>query len=123
MTDAELQFFMGHERALPIYAALRALVLERWPETEIRVAKTQISFRARFGFAFVSTRRMGRACPEVFIVVSFGLGRELKSPRVFAASEPYPNRWTHHVIAAGPEEIDGELMAWLGEAHDFALSK
>ena len=63
MTDAELQFFMGHERALPIYAALRALVLGRWPETEIRVAKTQISFRARYGFAFVSTRRMSRACP------------------------------------------------------------
>ena len=38
------------------------------------------------------------------------------------AVEPYPNRWTHHVTAAA-DEIDGELMDWLREAHDFALLK
>ena len=123
MTQDELQFFAGHGAALPIYTELRSRVFAQWPDVEVRVARTQITFRARYGFAFVSTRRMGRRCPEVFIIVSFGLGREVCSERIFAASEPYPNRWTHHVIVASPDEVDGELMGWLAEAHDFALNK
>ena len=123
MTQDELQFFAGHGAALPIYTELRSRVFAQWPDGEVRVARTQITFRARYGFAFVSTRRMGRRCPEVFIIVSFGLGREVRSERIFAASEPYPNRWTHHVIVASPDEVDGELMGWLAEAHDFALNK
>ncbi len=123
MTQDELQFFAGHGAALPIYTELRSRVFARWPDVEVRVARTQITFKARYGFAFVSTRRMGRRCPEVFIIVSFGLGREVRSERIFAASEPYPNRWTHHVIVASPDEVDGELMGWLAEAHDFALNK
>lgn len=123
MTQDELQFFAGHGSALPIYTELRSRVFAQWPDVEVRVARTQITFKARYGFAFVSTRRMGRRCPEVFIIVSFGLGREVRSERIFAASEPYPNRWTHHVIVASPDEVDGELMGWLAEAHDFALNK
>lgn len=123
MTQDELQFFAGHGAALPIYTELRSRVFAQWPDVEVRVARTQITFKARYGFAFVSTRRMGRRCPEVFIIVTFGLGREIRSERIFAASEPYPNRWTHHVIVASPDEVDGELMGWLAEAHDFALNK
>ena len=123
MTQDELQFFAGHGAALPIYTELRSRVFAQWPDVEVRVARTQITFKARYGFAFVSTRRMGRRCPEVFIIVSFGRGREVCSERIFAASEPYPNRWTHHVIVASPDEVDGELMGWLAEAHDFALNK
>ena len=123
MTQDELQFFASHGAALPIYTELRSRVFAQWPDVEVRVARTQITFKARYGFAFVSTRRMGRRCPEVFIIVSFGLGREVRSERIFAASEPYPNRWTHHVIVASPDEVDGELMGWLAEAHDFALNK
>ncbi len=123
MTQDELQFFAGHGAALPIYTELRSRVFAQWPDVEVRVARTQITFKARYGFAFVSTRRIGRRCPEVFIIVSFGLGREVCSERIFAASEPYPNRWTHHVIVASPDEVDGELMGWLAEAHDFALNK
>ena len=123
MNADELQLFSGHEAALPLYVKLREEILTLWPDVEIRAARTQITFKARYGFAFVSTRRMGRRCPEVFIIVSFGLGREVRSERIFAASEPYPNRWTHHVIVASPDEVDGELMGWLAEAHDFALNK
>ena len=37
--------------------------------------------------------------------------------------EPYPGRWTNHILVTRPEELDGELMEWLREAQDFALSK
>lgn len=62
-------------------------------------------------------------CPEVFLILSFGLRYRLDSPRVAAAAEPYPNRWTHHVIVSDRGQIDDELMGWLREAHDFALIK
>ena len=123
MTQDELQFFAGHGAALPIYTERRSRVFAQWPDVEVRVARTQITFKARYGFAFVSTRRMGRRCPEVFIIVSFGLHREVSSPRILAASEPCPGRWTHHVIVSDLSEIDGELLGWISEAHDYALVK
>ena len=39
------------------------------------------------------------------------------------AVEPYPNRWTHHVVVSRLEELDEELMDWLREAYDFAQNK
>ena len=45
------------------------------------------------------------------------------SPRIAAAVEPYPCRWTHHVLIASPAEIDGELMAWVREAAAFSAGK
>ena len=37
--------------------------------------------------------------------------------------EPYPGRWTNHILITRPEEVDVELMEWLREAHNFALRK
>lgn len=39
------------------------------------------------------------------------------------AVEPYPNRWTHHVLISAPEEIDDELMGWIKEASIFSEGK
>ena len=124
MTVDELALFSGRPAALTLYERLRAGILARWPDVEVRAARTQITFRERYGFAFVSTRRMGRACPaEGFIILSFGLGRRLDSPRLLAAVEPYPGRWTHHVCVSSAEQLDGELFSWLAEARAFALVK
>jgi len=51
------------------------------------------------------------------------LGYRAEHPRIVEAVEPYPNRWTYHVIIARPEEIDEQVMTWLREAYDFALNK
>ena len=45
------------------------------------------------------------------------------SPRLIASSEPYPNRWTHHVLISSPEEVDQELTAWVLEAARFSAGK
>ena len=122
MTAEELLFFNPMPRALPLYEALSDKLLAMFPNVAVKVQKTQITFREKYGFAFVSLRRM-KGCPEVFLILSFGLSHRLDSPRVAAAAEPYPNRWTHHVIVSDQSQIDGELMSWLREAHDFALTK
>ena len=64
-----------------------------------------------------------KGCPEVFLIVTFGLSHRLDSPRIAAAVEPYPNRWTHHVLIERPEQIDAELIGWLREAYEFSESK
>ena len=122
MTADELMFFNAMPGALPLYEALRRKLLTACPDTTLKVQKTQITFRAKYGYAFVSLRRM-RGCPEVFMIVSFGLSHRLDGPRIAAAVEPYPGRWTHHTIVSEAKQLDGELMGWLREAHDFALVK
>lgn len=122
MTSDELFFFDSIPDALPLYAALSEKLLAAFPNVTIEVKKTQITFLEKYGFAFVSLRRM-KSCPKVFIILTFGLSHQLDSPRIAVAVEPYPNRWTHHVIVQSAEEIDGELMGWLRSAHDFALIK
>lgn len=55
--------------------------------------------------------------------MTLGLGRRLESPRVAVAVEPYPGRWTHHILLTSESELDAEVRAWLHEAYDFAESK
>lgn len=122
MTTDELLFFNAMPGALPLYDALRSHILSAYPETAVEVKKTQINFKARYGFAFVSLGRM-KGCPETYLILTLGLDRRLSSPRVAVAVEPYPGRWTHHFILSRADQLDGELLGWLGEAHDFAQRK
>lgn len=122
MTVDELWFFEGKGRQLELYQQLRRKMEEAFPHMGVKVQKTQITFVERHVFGCVSLRKL-KGYPPASLVVSFGLGRRVEHPRIAAAAEPYPNRWTHHVVVAGEEEIDGELMGWLEEAHTFALVK
>ena len=119
-----LAFFQGRPRELSLYQALFRRMEAEFPEAWVKVQKSQISFYSRHLFAAASLPlRRRRGWPEECLVVTIGLSRRLASPRVAAAAEPYPSRWTHHVLIAREEEIDGELMGWLREARDFARAK
>lgn len=120
-----LSFFEKSPTALPLYEALEQKILSEMDGVTVRVQKTQIAFARRRNFAFVSFLPVRRAQdrPESYITVTFGLGYQKKSPRIDAAVEPYPNRWTHHVLVSSVGEMDEELMGWLREAGDFSASK
>ena len=120
-----LFFFNDHMDALPLYERLEGLILEQIPDVKIKVSKTQISFSNKRGFAFVSFNPCRRAKdrPEVWMTVTFGLSYRKDSPRIDVVTEPYPNRWTHHVMVGSEEEIDDELMGWIYEAAEFSSSK
>ena len=124
MSGDELMFFNNMPDMLPLYEKLRGALASRYPDMEIKVSKTQISFRNKYGFAMASLpwrRVSGR--PERYLLVSFGLSYEKRSPRIAEAVEAYPNRWTHHVIVTEQGQIDAELLAWLAEAYDFSMMK
>lgn len=124
--DAEiLYFFSEHMDALPLYQRLEALILEQIPDVRIKVSKTQIGFFNKRGFAFVSFNPCRRAKdrPETWVTVTFGLVFRVDDPRIDVATEPYPNRWTHHVTVSRAEDMDGQLLGWIREAAAFSASK
>ena len=125
MDGDRLRFFDGHMEAFPLYGAFEGRILDGIGDVRIKVQKSQISFYNRHLFACVSFARVRKKkdCPEAYIVVTFGLGHKVESPRIDVATEPYPGRWTHHVLIGGPEEVDGELMAWVREAAEFSAAK
>ena len=119
-----LRFFSGKSLELALYQALLRHMEAEFPDASVKVQKSQISFYGRHLFAAVSLPvRRKKTWPERCIVVTVGLPAPLESPRVAVAVEPYPGRWTHHILISEEAQIDGELLEWLKEAWVFAQSK
>lgn len=125
MEQDVLCFFDRKPEALPLYETFEQKVFSELDGVKVKVQKTQIAFSNRHNFAFISFLpvRKAKDRPVVYIVVTFGLGYRLESPRIDAAVEPYPGRWTHHVLLSKAGEIDDELMGWIKEAAAFSDSK
>ena len=125
MDEAILHFFNQMPAALPLYEQFERRILAELEGVTVKVQKTQIAFVNRHLFACVSFARVRKKkdCPNPYLVITFGLDRKVESPRIDVATEPYPNRWTHHLLISKAEEIDGELIAWVKEAAAFAAYK
>ena len=124
--DADaLMFFDQHMDILPLYQAFEELLFDSFPVVNKRVQKTQITFSNRHVFACVSFARVKRKAelPMRYMVITLGLPAPLDSERVAVKTEPYPGRWTHHIVVNKPEELDEELLSWVREAYDFAAAK
>ena len=125
MDQNVLYFFDRKPEALSLYEVFEKKVLSEVGNVDVKVQKTQIAFSNRHNFAFISflTVRKKKERPESYVVVTFGLGYRVESPRIDAVVEPYPGRWTHHVLISEAEEIDEELMEWVKEAAAFSDRK
>ena len=124
--DADtLMFFDQHMEALPLYRAFEEILFDSFPVANKRVQKTQITFSNRHVFACVSFARVKRKdeLPMGYLVVTLGLPVPLDSERVAVKTEPYPGRWTHHIVVSKQEELNEELLSWVREAYDFAAAK
>ena len=120
-----LMFFDNHPTAVPLYEAFEAKLLEIFPLTTIRVQKTQITFSNRHVYACVSFQRVRKKAdlPDSYIVITLGLPYPLESDRVAVKTEPYPVRWTTHIVVGAIEELDDELFVWIRQAYNFSESK
>lgn len=118
-------FFDKHPDALTLYEAFTDAVTTMYPDTEIRVQKTQISFYDVHMFACASFARVKKKkeLPDPYLVITLGMPHPLESPRVAVKTEPYPGRWTTHIVVGEVGDIDDELLSWVREAHDFAKNK
>ena len=115
-------FFEQKPWALPLFEAAYKAMEEQLGPFTLRVGKSQIGFRTRYGFAwFWFPIRKMKGWPERCALLSFGLDRQVESPRIVQAVMPQKDRWTHHLILQNPDELDEELMVWLRMAYDFSL--
>ena len=120
-----LLFFEKQLAALPIYECFAERLYERFPDTKRRVQKTQITFSNRYVFACISFQRVKRKAelPDPYLVVTLGLPFPLESDRVAVKSEPYPGRWTTHIVIGSMSEVDDELFDWVRQAYAFSEIK
>ena len=125
MDQNTLFFFNGRPEALPLYEAFEKRLLSELEGVVVQPQKSQITLKNRRVFGAVSflAARKAKDRPNPYVTVTLGLNRRLDSLRVDKASEPYPGRWTHHLVIGATDEIDDELMAWVREAYDFAAAK
>lgn len=124
--DIELaQLFSDMQGAIPLYRAFEARLFEQHPDVGLRAQKTQVTFVCPRVFACASLlwARRKALLPDPYLTITLGLGHQLESPRVDQASEPYPGRWTHHIVIGSIDEIDDELMSWTDESYRFAQEK
>ena len=128
MTQLDLDtllFFDGHQAALPAYRALENWLYNAFPVVNKRVQKTQITFFARHVFACVSFARVKRKAvlSDGYLVLTLGLPAPLESQRAAVQTEPYPGRWTVHIVISRPEDLDAELLSWIRESYAFSEIK
>ena len=118
-------FFQNHPAAASLYELFAEKLFARFPATSIRVQKTQITFSNRHSYACVSFLRVKKRAelPEPYFVPTLGLPAPLESARVAAKTEPYPGRWTTHIVVSTPAELDEELFAWIAQAYAFSAGK
>lgn len=120
----EMMFWDKWPQLLPLYETLRNCLAKAYPDMNIKVSKSQISFYNKHMFAMASPpARRKKDWPKEFMMVSFGLSYPLASPRIAVCTEAYSNRWTHHVIVENADDIDETLLAWIDEAYSFSESK
>ena len=108
-----------------MYECFREKLLARFPESRIKVQKSQISYYNRHLYACVSFLKVKKKAelPDDYFVLTLGLSAPLESDRVAAKTEPYPGRWTTHFVISDPSDLDKELFDWIEQAYQFAQAK
>ena len=115
------ELFKRDKEAISLYNNCEDLLLSL-PGVKRRIHKTQVTFSVKRGFAWVwpPVRKVsGR--PEHYIVVSFISTNRIDDMNIEQSYEPYPNRFTNHVIFHDKCQFEGILRDWLKMAHYLAL--
>ncbi len=120
-----LMFFDKYPDAVPIHLCFEETIYSVFPYVNKRVQKSQITYSNRHVFACVSFARVKRKAeiPSPYLVITLGLPYPLESGRVAVKTEPYPGRWTTHIVVGSTDEIDEELIGWVRQAYAFSDSK
>lgn len=114
-------FFDKKPECKQLYEALAEKIMKNHPDTRIKVQKSQIAFydMKPFCWVWMPIRDGIKGRPDQYIILSFGLNREIQHPRLVGTTEPYTGRWTHHVIIGSTVEMDAQLMNWIDEAYHW----
>ena len=115
MHDDVDEFFAGQAKSRQIFEAVRRAIEAIGP-AELRVSKSQVSFRRRKAFAWVwmpGRYLSGRSAP---LVLTLSFRSRNVSARWKEIVEQAPGRFTHHLELYSSANIDDEVRSWLEDA-------
>ena len=112
--DAE-HFFDGSDLGRLAFRRVHALVTACGP-CELRVAKTQVGWARRRGFAYLWRPGRWLRHPSAEVVLTIDLPRRDSSARFKEVVEPRPKLFVHHLELHDVADIDEEVERWLQEA-------
>ena len=114
ITPDVLFFFDGRPGALALYEALAEKLLSEYPDTQVRVQRTQIGFYdgRLYCCASLAPVRPHSRRPDPYLTVTFSLDAPDPSPRLVCVPVSR-SRFTHHALLGALSDIDGELLGWL----------
>lgn len=116
--------FLGRGEELELYRALRAELLSRWPNTELRPRRTRAGLPSAISTPWPRRgRRRIKGAPEHYVLLSVVLPEPSGSARVAVIAEASPHRFTHHIVIGSSEDMDGEAMGLAALSHAFALER
>ncbi len=113
------EFFAGQEESRQLFEAVR-LAVENIGPVELRVSKSQVSFRRKRPFAWLWMPEQYLHRKAAPLVLTLGFRRRDGSPRWKQIVEPYPGRFTHHLELYAAADIDDEVRGWLRAAWNAA---
>jgi len=82
-----------------------------------------IYFGTKLKFAWVWLPKKWDNRPKNSMVLTFGVARHIKNKQIVQAVEPYPGRWTHHIIIQNKKDLNNNVYKWLQEAYTFSLNR
>lgn len=75
--------------------------------------KTSIHLVRTSAFAGVATRKAS-------LILTLKSDRAVDSPRIRRSERASANRWHVEIPLSGPNEVDGELRAWMARAYELS---
>ncbi len=112
-------FFATSALGLCAYRRVQGL-LDALGPCELRVARTQVGWARRRGFAFLWMPGRWLRAPAAEIVLTISADRRFDSPRWKEVVEVRPGLFTHHLELRSVDDIDDEVAGWLAEAYRAA---
>lgn len=115
--------FSGRPESLHLFQEVRRFIESLGPVT-VEATKTQVSFGAKRKFAWVWLPQIWiRKQPDISITLTIDLDRCVRHDRMRQVVEPYPGRWTHHIVIHQESDFDEDVRGWLREAYAFAQNR
>jgi hypothetical protein len=114
------EFFAASDLGLATYRWVAEVVEKAGLDITVSTSKSQVTFRRRRGFAYLWLPGRYLRRPNVDVVLSLALSRELLSGRFKEITRSAPAIWMHHLEVHSVAELDDEIAAWLSEAAEAA---
>ncbi len=114
MTTLE-EFFAGQDQSRQLFEAVQQAIESIGP-AELRISKSQVSFRRRIAFAWVWLPGQYLRRKSAPLVLTLSFRHRDESPRWKEIVEPTPGRFTHHLELYSAADVDNEVHRWLQAA-------